>query len=124
MEGTSMHVMHFQNAVRAHNDWWLQFEKYLQSEADEHTFDDVKCDDRCAIGKWLHGEGQKFSHFAEFQEVLNYHADLHEAAGRAREAKLKGLNDELKASIEQLSRFRHLLFMNWSALNDKVGALD
>jgi len=119
-----MHVMHFQNAVREHNEWWVQFEQYLKSNADEHTFKDVVRDDCCAIGQWLHGDGQEFSHLDEFQTVMKHHKDLHNAAGSAREAKLQGDAIAVQDAIDELLKLRHLLFMSWNTLNDIIGGLN
>ena len=38
-------------------------------------------DHNCELGKWLHGEGQKFAGLPEFATLVTDHAMFHKAAG-------------------------------------------
>ena len=46
-------------AIAAHENWKLRLQNYLDGKSNEDLKPEVVClDDRCDLGKWLHGPGQ------------------------------------------------------------------
>lgn len=123
-----MPVLHFQNAVMEHTEWWNRFEHFLHTgeNASGHNLeaDDIARDDLCAIGHWLHGDGMRFAEHSVYQEVKYLHKEMHVLAGRAWHAKADGDHDLLSSLITDIKKIRHEMFMAWADLNTIVGAYE
>lgn len=133
-----MPVLHLQDAVREHAEWWAAFETFLHADPtviptpnappNTGTYaperQDVARDDRCAIGRWLHGDGAQFSNLAAYQMVKNLHKELHDRSGMAWQARVAGNLALMEALIRDIHKIRHDLFMAWDALNDIIGSYD
>lgn len=66
-------------AMTAHNAWKTRLQDAIEGGAvpDEAV---VRADDRCDLGKWIHGEGGQYGSLTEFQETREAHARFHLAA--------------------------------------------
>ncbi|MCK4711814.1 MAG: CZB domain-containing protein [Marinosulfonomonas sp.] len=42
-------------AITAHGSWKIKLRTAVNKGHSEHSVDDVRCDDKCPFGKWLHG---------------------------------------------------------------------
>jgi methyl-accepting chemotaxis protein len=88
----------FDKAVDAHRAWKVT----LSTALAEHTQLDaatIRCDDRCALGQWLHGEGSaRFASRPHFVRLLQQHAEFHEAAAEVAAA----VNQQASARAETL----------------------
>ncbi len=72
--------MNLDDAVAAHVDWKNKLAAYLNKPDHSLKRAEVEPDDRCALGKWLKGEGNKYSMLPEFSKVTAEHARFHKAA--------------------------------------------
>jgi len=72
--------MDFDGAVAAHSAWKGKLSAYLKNPDKSLHAGTIGVDNQCALGQWLHGEGQKYSSDAEFSELKKEHADFHRAA--------------------------------------------
>ncbi|BAP87249.1 methyl-accepting chemotaxis sensory transducer [Burkholderiales bacterium GJ-E10] len=71
----------FDQAIAAHRDWKVRLRKAI---AGHETLDaDTICrDDRCALGKWIHGPGAaQWGQRPGFAPLQARHAEFHEVAG-------------------------------------------
>lgn len=70
----------FASAVSAHLDWKMKLSRYL--EKPDHTLDPEKVclDNTCALGKWIYGDGQKYSNLATHEQLRGAHAHFHKTA--------------------------------------------
>lgn len=71
-------------AIDAHLRWKDGLENYVHGVGDERlTLDAVAADDRCLLGKWIHGPGQEcFGQSEIFHDLVEAHARFHcHAAG-------------------------------------------
>ena len=71
----------FDQAIAAHRDWKVRLRKAI---AGQETLDaDTICrDDRCALGKWIHGPGAaQWGQRPGFAPLQARHAEFHEVAG-------------------------------------------
>lgn len=73
--------MNFDVAVQAHAKWKAKLAAYIAKPDRTLNAAEVGKDDRCDLGKWLHGKGQRFGHLAEFAQLVEDHAHFHAAAG-------------------------------------------
>jgi hypothetical protein len=72
--------MNFDDAIKVHTDWKLKLSKYIKHP--DHTLKstEISVDSRCELGKWIHGEGQKFASLPEYSKLKNEHSRFHHAA--------------------------------------------
>lgn len=69
-------------AKAAHENWKHRLQAYLDGTSQEEFLPEVICfDDRCDLGRWIHGEGQKrLGRFAGFTALMGHHKMFHYAA--------------------------------------------
>ena len=77
------HGLNMKEAIDAHVTWKARLKSQLEGEgAETLEVGVVASDDRCALGKWIHGEAkQRFVHLPEYSELLRYHAQFHLSVG-------------------------------------------
>lgn len=70
-------------AVEAHQAWKGRLFKYVSGASEEklnHAV--ICCDDQCALGKWIYGEGKTYlADFSDFHKLKAAHAAFHIDAG-------------------------------------------
>lgn len=71
-----------QTAIIAHQNWKLRLEAYLDGTSKEDFSPEVVCfDDRCDLGKWIHGSGQaRLGRYPGFTALQGHHKMFHYAA--------------------------------------------
>ncbi|MBX9834806.1 MAG: cache domain-containing protein [Burkholderiaceae bacterium] len=71
----------FDQAIEAHRQWKVR----LRSAIAQHSkldADTICRDDKCPLGRWLHGNGgQRWGQKPLFTKLLTKHADFHQSAG-------------------------------------------
>lgn len=74
----------FQKWIAAHRDWRRRLASYIDGTGEETLDENVICvDNRCELGKWIHGHGGKFyGELGNFQQMVQDHASFHQAAGQ------------------------------------------
>ncbi len=66
-------------AIAAHENWKLRLQNYLEGKSSEDLKPEVVCqDDRCDLGKWLHGTGQmRLGAYPAFSVLVARHKYFH-----------------------------------------------
>jgi hypothetical protein len=72
--------MKFEDAVKAHVDWKSKLKAYLSAPNKSLNPTEVEKDNTCELGKWLRGEGAKYSSKKVYKDLLAEHAKFHKAA--------------------------------------------
>lgn len=69
-------------AIMAHENWNLRLQSYLQGNSTEDLRPEVVCcDDRCDLGKWIHGEGGNLlGKYGTFADLKATHKMFHYTA--------------------------------------------
>ncbi len=75
--------MDFEEAVAAHRKWKSHLRLHIDGSSTEMLDPEViGRDDRCELGRWIHGEGgATMSAKPEFQAMKRIHARFHQVAG-------------------------------------------
>jgi hypothetical protein len=83
-EGLREEDLDFQKWVAAHRDWRRRLLEYIDGIGKEELDETIVCqDNRCELGKWIHGNGRKFyGGEAIFQRLVYDHAAFHRSAGK------------------------------------------
>jgi len=74
--------MDFDGAIAAHVEWKTKIRAYLMKRDGSFNASLVSQDNQCALGKWIYGEGAKYSSIPEFALLKMEHARFHECTGR------------------------------------------
>lgn len=66
-------------AIAAHENWKVRLENYLAGRSNETLQPEIVClDDRCDLGKWLHGPGgQRLGKYPAFTMLVARHRYFH-----------------------------------------------
>ena len=72
--------MDFDQAIAAHAAWKNKLSKYLANPDQSLQPAEIALDNRCELGKWIAGEGQKFASLSEYSSVKSNHARFHKVA--------------------------------------------
>ena len=81
-----------QKALRAHGMWKLRLKTAITTGSSEFRVEDVRCDDKCEFGRWLHDKSMPASirNGMPYQVIKRLHADFHQTAASALGAALSG----------------------------------
>lgn len=94
-------------AIAAHDNWKLRLQNYVNGKSSETLQAEVVClDDRCDLGKWLHGPGgQRLGKYPAFSVLIARHKYFHVQASTV--VALVQADDKHKASKMLDSSYRH-----------------
>ena len=69
-------------AMSAHENWKLRLQGYLDGVSTESfSAEEICFDDRCDLGKWIHGSGKaQLGSFPGFTALMGHHKMFHYAA--------------------------------------------
>ncbi|WP_456387386.1 CZB domain-containing protein [Profundibacter sp.] len=70
------------NAIGAHGSWKIKLRTAVKKGKSVHSVEDVRCDDKCAFGMWIHGtdiDGPTRSS-VPFNVIKRLHAEFHVCA--------------------------------------------
>lgn len=96
-------------AIAAHENWKLRLRNYVDGTSSETLFANMVCmDNRCDLGKWLHGPGaERLGKYPAFSMLLARHKYFHVQASNVVElvqANEKGKADQMiNSSYRQAS---------------------
>lgn len=94
-------------AIAAHENWKLRLLNYLEGKSSEDLKPEVVClDDRCDLGKWLHGPGKmRLGAYPAFSMLVARHKYFHLQASTV--VALAQSGDQDKAGQTLDSSYRH-----------------
>lgn len=89
----------FVAAIEAHRKWKARLTAYIDGTSTEELDPAVICqDDKCALGKWIHGEGKTFcGHMPKFHKLKADHAEFHINPAEVVTLHKNGKSDEARA---------------------------
>jgi methyl-accepting chemotaxis protein len=72
----------FDDAEAAHTKWKMRLVQYIGGKSSENLdVAVVSCDDKCDLGKWIHGPAMKHASMTEYKTLRQSHADFHKTVG-------------------------------------------
>ncbi|MCB1906375.1 MAG: CZB domain-containing protein [Rhodocyclaceae bacterium] len=72
----------FDRIIQAHMQWKVRLRDYIDGKGGRLDAGEVERDDKCELGCWIHGNGQKFAKDACFGRLRETHARFHKCAAR------------------------------------------
>ncbi len=94
-------------AIAAHENWKLRLQNYLNGNSTENLQPEIIClDDRCDLGKWLHGPGgQRLGRYPAFSVLVARHKYFHVQASNV--VAMAQANDKEQATKTLEGSYRH-----------------
>ena len=94
-------------AIAAHENWKLRLQNYVDGKSTETLQPEIVClDDRCDLGKWLHGPGnQRLGKYPAFTMLVARHKYFHVQASTVVAAAQAGDRDRATQTLE--GGYRH-----------------
>jgi methyl-accepting chemotaxis protein len=72
--------MNFDEAITCHTKWKMKLASYLAKPDHSLNATVVESPVQCDLGKWINGEGKRYSSLPEFAAMVSGHAAFHKAA--------------------------------------------
>src|SRR5512142_3129062 len=72
--------MNFDEAIVVHSAWKRNIRAYLEKPDGTLKGEDIGVDNKCELGKWIHGEGRHYAALPEFGTLSSAHKRFHLAA--------------------------------------------
>ncbi|MBW8458901.1 MAG: CZB domain-containing protein [Thiobacillus sp.] len=93
--------MDWMEIIGAHVMWKQRLTSFLAGESTENLDPEtIRLDDRCALGKWLYGEGSAMSELPRYEEVRGLHAQFHQYAANVVNLHLAGNSAEAEKLLQ------------------------
>lgn len=93
--------MDWMEIIGAHVMWKQRLTSFLAGSSPEALDPDmIRMDDRCALGKWIHGDGKPMSHLPRYEDVRDLHAQFHQYAADVVRLHLAGNTIEAEALLQ------------------------
>jgi len=86
----------FDQATNAHVNWKQRLYAYVNGEGEPIDAAVLSSDNQCALGKWICGEGARFSNRSEYESLIGAHADFHQCAGQVAKLAQAGRTKDAK----------------------------
>jgi methyl-accepting chemotaxis protein len=97
--------MNFDDAIKAHSNWKIKLSSYISKPDGSINKSQVAQDNLCDLGKWLYGEGRRFSNDPDYQNLLKQHARFHKAAANVVAKAESGVNVTQELQLGASSEF-------------------
>ncbi len=100
-------ITNFDDMILAHKRWKERLLAFTDGDGEHLVAAEVAADDRCALGKWIHGKGAKLSGDAGYQALKKDHAAFHrcaaEVVGCAERGDQAGAKKLIAGELSQLT---------------------
>jgi hypothetical protein len=67
-------------AISAHAKWKMKLASYISKPDQSLQASVVGANNLCDLGKWLHGDGMKYSRLPEYSKLVADHTQFHQIA--------------------------------------------
>lgn len=92
--------MDWMEIIGAHVMWKQRLTSFLAGSSEELNPDLIRLDDRCALGKWIYGDGKPMSQLPRYEEVRALHAQFHQYAADVVNLHLSGNTAEAEKLLQ------------------------
>lgn len=95
-------------AIGAHGMWKGRLRNAIDTGSSAVSVGEIRVDDRCEFGQWLHGAGRNgFAVSQSWESVRKLHADFHAEAAQVLEMALSGRKADAEKSMSLGGGFFH-----------------
>ena len=93
--------MDWMEIIGAHVMWKQRLIAFLAGNSTEQLDpESIRHDGRCALGKWIYGDGQSMAHLPRYEEVRGLHAQFHQYAADVVRLHLAGNTPEAEKLLQ------------------------
>jgi hypothetical protein len=95
-------VKELNDAIGAHGAWKLKLRTAISLGKSELSPMEVRCDNKCALGKWLYGPGVDATTKSgmPYKVVKRLHAEFHQTAASVLERAMAGQREQASSLLE------------------------
>lgn len=72
--------MNITDAIKMHLEWKIRLKSYLSNPNQALDYGGISRYDKCPLGKWIAGDGARYSNLPDFQRMEVAHIRFHIAA--------------------------------------------
>ena len=114
--------MDWMEIIGAHVMWKQRLTAFLAGNSPEALDPEaIRMDNRCALGKWVYGEGASMSELSRYDEVRGLHAQFHQYAADVVQLHLAGNTAEAEKLLQgEYSKLSEKLKHRIIALSQQV----
>jgi Chemoreceptor zinc-binding domain len=119
----ALNDLDIQAAITAHENWKNRLQDYLNGTSQEVFDANVVCfDNRCELGKWIHGSGKaKLGKYPGFTALMSHHKMFHFAASNIVALQSRGKTAEADVILKgQFAQFSKSVMGDLNALSGMV----
>jgi methyl-accepting chemotaxis protein len=109
----------YDTIVAKHRGWIDNLRGYLDGSVKTLTATSLDYKN-CALGKWIYGDGSKFSNLTAYQQVEKIHEEFHAHAGEIIKLKDAGRISEAEQKYKALMGFYHQIVQLLDELREKT----
>jgi methyl-accepting chemotaxis protein len=105
--------------VLMHRNWLVQLRAFLDDRRErlQATAEDYQ---KCDLGKWIYGEGKRFTESKNYKELEAEHKSFHAAAGAIIQAKMNGNKADAEERYQNLlDRYHRIVSLLEKLRNEK-----
>ncbi|GAA6141605.1 CZB domain-containing protein [Hydrogenophaga sp. 5NK40-0174] len=104
---TALDDLNVDKAIASHEQWKDRLRQALDGSSPEILDPEAVCrDDRCDLGRWLHGTGrERLGHHVAFTALVASHQSFHRQAARVIELSQSGRKQEAERELD--TAYRH-----------------
>jgi len=116
--------MNWMEIIGAHVMWKQRLTAFLAGNSAEQLDPEaIRHDNRCALGKWIYGDGTSMSELPRYEEVRGLHAQFHQFAADVVTLHLDGNTTEAEKLLQgDYSRLSEKLKHRLIGLSQQVKA--
>jgi hypothetical protein len=95
--------MNFDEMILAHSRWKTRFRKFIETPTEDLDAETIGADDRCDLGKWIHGEGSRHAGCSEYEKLKSMHAKFHAAGANVVQEVRSGSAAKAREMLDSLT---------------------
>lgn len=90
------------NAIGAHGSWKIKLRSAITKKQSDHNIEDVRCDDKCTFGKWLHSPEIDLPtrNGVPYRVIKRLHGEFHICAAEVLEMAVSGNKSDAMNLLE------------------------
>ncbi|WP_172967701.1 methyl-accepting chemotaxis protein [Hydrogenovibrio sp. JE_KL2] len=110
----------FEDAKQKHRAWNVKLENLMSGLKTDINKETARRNDQCALGKWLIGDGKKYSHIPQMQQLVENHNQMHMEVGKTLDAYDIGDKETAATHKNKVQQISHQIIALLDAVETEV----
>lgn len=118
--GIGMANFDFEDAKQKHRSWNVKLENLFSGLETDINHDAARRNDKCALGKWLLGDGKKYENLPEMQQLIEVHTEMHHEVGKSLDALDLGDKETANLHKNKVQQISHQIIALLDVIENEV----